>query len=326
MREFEFIEKITKGVPIKGADLICGVGDDCAVLKMKGSRELLLISTDTLIENVHFKTDFTSFKKLGQKCLSVNVSDIAAMGGKPRFYLVSISIPSKYSEKNILDLYAGMKKVAKKYHLMLIGGDTTSSKNDLAITITVIGTAKVGEICLRSGAKLGDRVYVTGQLGNSSLGLELLKKGIRRPKVFIDGHNNPNPQVEIGYELAINKIASSMIDISDGLLSDLGHVCKMSKVGAKIYWNDIPLHKDFKREVSRRGLNAHELALAGGEDYQLLFTSPVNKETRLKKIAFRNRFKIKKIGVVVPQKKGIKVYGQNGYILKIKKMGYEHLR
>ncbi|MDH4129931.1 MAG: thiamine-phosphate kinase [Spirochaetota bacterium] len=277
--EFQFIEQIRDRFKFNSfAER--GIGDDCAVIPFS-AQESYIITTDNLVENIHFTLKTTSFKSLGWKSIAVNFSDIASMGGIPKYIFISIAIPKKISAHNIYYFYDGVEQIIKQYGVKLLGGDTTGSIKHLFISITAIGIAKTNKILYRSGAKENDYVYVTGSLGDSSVGLSLINKNSTtediNKKILIDKHLSPKPRVNEMIYLNAKYTIHSSIDISDGLSSDLSHILNESKVGAEIEWNKIPVSNELNNVVSKG--NIEDYVLNGGEDYEILFTSPVKVNT-----------------------------------------------
>lgn len=321
MTEFDFIAKIAGGGDVSCEGLICGIGDDCAVIDCGSKR--LLITTDALIEGVHFNLAWTDLPTLGRKALSVNLSDIAAMGGIPKYFLISLAIPKSRSVESMVELYAGINSVAREFGVQLVGGDTTASEAGIAISITAIGEAgKLGAV-YRSGARAGDAVYVTGSLGGSALGFELLRRGSKGLMPAIERHLNPSPRVREGQLLGALGFVSSMIDVSDGLLADLGHVARSSSVGFELNAELIPMMDDFADCASGEGFDSLELALSGGEDYELAFTVP---EARIAE--FESICKLDcgwtRIGKIVSDIGARRVLSADGKILAYDKSGFDH--
>lgn len=336
--EFGLIKRIA-GRPAKKPSVLAGIGDDAAVISVgaalrgrpkKGTRTWvpLLITTDTLVEDVHFWADSPP-SELGWKALAVNISDIAAMGGIPQYYLMSLSLPDRISIEYLDLLISGMKTAARRYGLSLVGGDTTSSPDRIYISVTVIGVASDG-VLLRSGARPGDTVFVTGTLGDSALGLKILeeeriikkKRGSRGPEVktIIKRHLKPTPRVKEGVLLSKCGIVSSMIDISDGLLADLGHICEESRAGARLLLDQLPLSRGFRSLSMDYG--GIDLALSGGEDYELLFTARGPIASVLDKT---RGIKCTPIGKIVKHE-GITVVGTHGDTYIPKGRGYDHFK
>lgn len=257
MKEFEFINQIKQKFDLKK------IGDDCAVLPKNETHEML-ITSDLIVEDIDFRRSWMIPEFLGHKALAVSLSDIAAMGGKPLYSMLSIGIPEDIWQTNFVDeFYEGYFKLAKCFGVELVGGDVSKTPDKIVIDSTVIGEAERSKAVMRTGAKVGDLIFVTGELGGASAGLKLLEEKI-------DGFDEikllqlkPNPRIAEGQFLS--KFATSMIDISDGLSSDLMHICESSQVGARIYAEKIP---HLKSEI----LNL-EFTLNGGEDFELLFTA-----------------------------------------------------
>lgn len=272
MTEQELINLLTSDVPRKTSGLSVGIGDDCAVIE--GEKYDLLVTTDSLFEGVHFNFEYTDDRLLGRKSLNVNLSDIAAMGGRSLFYTVSLGAAKDFPAARLEKLYKGMKEVADEADVVLAGGDTCASKSGLVISITVLGRAEKGKALLRSGARAGDAIYVSGTLGDSALGLACLKNGVKGElfEPFMRRYNDPSARLDVGAWLSSSGLVSSMIDISDGLLADLGHIAEMSNVGFKIDGSSVPLANGFREAAGEIGADPLELALTGGEDYELVFT------------------------------------------------------
>ena len=289
MNEFEFIKNIKKKY---GLDL---VGDDCAVLSKDASTDLL-ISTDMLVEDIDFRLDWTTPELLGHKALAVSLSDIAAMCGSPEWALLSIGIPEPLWSAKFLDrFYDGWHELANRHGVKLVGGVISRTPNKLVIDSTVGGSAPTGVAVLRSGARVGDSIYVTGPLGGAAAGLRLLNQGARLGNDSNDQlllkQLKPTARVELGQRLRESGAVTSMIDLSDGVSSDLAHICRASNVGAVISVNDIP----FEGEVMSIAGSVDamlDFALNGGEDFELLFTAPQEKISQLN---FEDIFRIGEI-------------------------------
>jgi thiamine-monophosphate kinase len=328
MNEFELIKRVTHGSPRSLADLVQGIDDDCAILKGKNDKDIL-VTTDGLFEGVHFKMEWTSPKTIGRKALSVNISDIAAMGGKPLYYLVTVGIPEGFPSKDVEAIFEGMNQIASNFRMILIGGDTCASKSGLLLSVTVIGEIDSLKAILRNGANPGDLIYVTGTLGDSSLGLSCLTKGLRGINIreYIRRHTDPTPRVAVGQWLSASTCVSSMIDISDGLAKDLGHIGEMSKVGIKIFADLLPLSNGFNQAASSVNKDPLILALTGGEDYELAFTVSKQKvdlfEKMLKVVAPTFGHGVTKIGEVI-EGEGVKVIDVHGTDIPLSNAGFEH--
>jgi thiamine-monophosphate kinase len=271
--EFAFIDRITPGC--QGSDprrVIRGIGDDAAVIDSGDG--LLLVTTDMLVERVHFLRGTISYRQLGYKALAVNLSDIAAMGGVPHEAFISIAIPPTISVEELDELYDGMKALARNTGVNLVGGDTTGSKLDLCINVAVTGSVPRGEVLYRSGARAGDRILVTGTLGDSAGGLTILLEHPELPaeveRVLLAAHFEPELYLHEARLLAASGAAHAAIDLSDGLASDLRHVCRASGVGAIVDETSLPLSPALRQLCAAAGRDLLRLALGGGEDYRLL--------------------------------------------------------
>ncbi len=267
---------------------MAGIGDDAAVFRLDGgrgageakggkeagagSRYDMLVSTDLLVEGVHFDLSFTGLHDLGYKALQTNLSDIAAMGGEPLFYLVSIAAPGNMDLRELKALYAGMDEAGRESGARLAGGNTSGTPGPLFINISITGRVERGRAVMRSNAKPGDGIWVTGTLGDSAAGLEILKTGAsKNQRYLVSRHLRPQARIKAGRLLGKAGIATAMIDVSDGISSDILHILKASGAGAVIYEEKLPLSKELLEYAGRD--RAVELALAGGEDYELLFTA-----------------------------------------------------
>lgn len=325
--EFGFIESIKKECITTLKDIIKGIGDDCAVFGPYSGR-VLLFTTDMLVEDIHFlKAKITPYQ-LGWKTIAVNLSDIAAMGGRPLFLLISLAIPAEMNIELIQDFYKGMKDICEHYEVNILGGDTVASPDKLVISVSLIGDAKENEVLYRSGARPGDSIYVTGNIGDSSAGLKILKNEISPPKSiashFIKLHNEPKPLIKTGRIIAASRLASAMIDLSDGLLSDLGHICKESGVGAMLFKKKIPISSELKLLASRVKFNPIDLAFSGGEDYLLLLTVPKAKIKDFE-ILYKNKGSspLYLIGEI-REEKGVRMVNDDGSIEEISIRGFNH--
>ncbi len=252
----------------KNGSVVTGIGDDCAVLRLPAGRDLLT-TTDFSLENVHFRRAWHPAESVGHRCLARGLSDIAAMGGEPVAAFLSLALPAKLPQSWVDGFTRGLLKLARKFGVTLAGGDTAQSPDGILADITVLGSVPKSKAVLRSGALPGDRIYVTGSLGGSAAALELLfSKQKLAPKQF-PKHFFPQPRISQGRVLRAKKFASSMIDISDGLSTDLNHICEESGVGAEIWANAIPLATIGKKDEPVES----KFALHGGDDYELLFTA-----------------------------------------------------
>lgn len=258
-------------------EVVLGIGDDCAVLDTAGE-ELLLLTMDTLLEGVHFEPAYSSWRQVGRKALAVNLSDIAAMGGWPQFALLSLGWPPARDLALALEIGQGLAEVARESQTALIGGDTVASPAGVTLTVAVLGRVPKGQLLTRAGAGEGEGIYVTGPLGEAAAGLELLRRGAKlAPEAaapLLKAHQDPAPRLAAGRVLASGGLATAMIDLSDGVASDLGHLCRQSGVGARLLAHEVPISPRVRQAAAALNLDPLALALAGGEDYELLFTSP----------------------------------------------------
>lgn len=294
--EFGLIDRLTKDLKVINKSTLKSVGDDAAVLSYPDSR--VLVTTDLLLEGVHFDFTYVPLKHLGYKAIAVNLSDIYAMNGIPRQVTVSLGISQRFTVEHIEELYAGMRLACEVYGVDIVGGDTTASKQGLVISITCIGDAKEDEIVYRDGAKDTDLICVSGNLGAAYMGLQLLERekvasngrkdfvpDFKGKEYLIERQLKPEPRRDIVEALrkAVVK-PTSMMDISDGLSSELIHICKGSHAGCRIYEERIPI--DYQTAVMAEELNMNLVtaALNGGEDYELLFTVPLSDFEKVSKI------------------------------------------
>lgn len=276
-----------------------GIGDDAAVVHPRGAKEYWVITTDMLLEDIDFHREWTTARKIGCKSIAVNLSDVAAMGARPRFFTVSLAIPPGVSEHWILEFQDGLTEMGKNFGALLLGGDLSRSEKHILISVTAMGESLHRKVLYRSGGKPGDSLYVTGVLGRSAAGLKLLQSGDNRygsraKKGAIQAHHMPEPRCEVGVWLAKSGLVSCMMDLSDGLSMDLPRLCAASGTGAEIQVSNLPIFA----ESSNWGSNPTELALHGGEDYELLFAVPESKRKRLEQIYPSNLPRISRIGTL----------------------------
>ena len=309
--EFGLIDRLTKEIIIKNQGTIKGVGDDAAVIDLK--EKLLLLSTDLLIEGVHFDLTYMPLKHLGYKAAVVNFSDIAAMNGIPKQITVSIAVSNRFSVEALEELYSGILMACEKYQVDLVGGDTSSSVLGLMISVTVTGEGVKEEIVYRNGAKEGDLLCVTGDLGGAYTGLLILEREKQvykadpsmQPELtgneyIIARQLKPEARIDI-YRLlqGVGIKPTAMIDISDGLASEILHICKQSEVGCRLYEEKIPINPETRKVATEFNIAPTVCALSGGEDYELLFTV---KQTDYEKIRLVNGISI--IGHITPKSTG----------------------
>lgn len=269
--EFGLIKRIQQQAGT-AEHLIMGIGDDCAV-QLQQSNQELLTSTDLLIEGVHFDRRWTSMEQLGRKAAAVNISDIAAMGGTPQSLFLGVGCPKNISPAELEALSRGFLAEVEHYGAVLAGGDTCGSPGPLFLSVTVQGVVAAGQAIYRRGAAVGDAIYVSGTLGDSALALSLLQQDQLPTAELLARHHAPQARVALGQQLSRRQLASAMLDVSDGLLADLGHILEDSTVGADLQLENLPLSAAFRAQLAAEK-RLIDLALSGGEDYELLFTSP----------------------------------------------------
>ncbi|MCW5798191.1 MAG: Thiamine-monophosphate kinase [Nitrospira sp.] len=327
--EFALIRRLQAQASQSDPQVFKGIGDDTAVIKTS-STEWTLLTTDLLAEGVHFDPATSSFRDIGYRAAIANLSDIAAMGGRPRFMLVSIAIPPTCSTAQIQQLYRGMMQAGSPYHVRLIGGDTSASKTGLFLNITLTGVVKPRQVLLRGGARVGDRVYVTGTLGDSRAGLDLLMSR-RRPKLrpadarfLLARHLRPSARIAEGLWLVEQGLAGAAIDLSDGLTGDLRHICEESAVAADIIAGSLPVSPACRAYAVARGLDSHQVALQGGEDYELLFTVPRRKQSRFERLIGKTGFRMTCIGSITPKASGLRLRTGAGPTQPLPLTSYEH--
>jgi thiamine-monophosphate kinase len=321
--EFGLITQIREWMTAKDPSLIKTIGEDVAVIDM--GREALLITTDILIEDIHFERSWTDPYRLGKKALSVNLSDIAAMGGTPTYFLISLGLPKQLSLSFVSSLYRGLKEVAKRFRIDLIGGDTSLSQK-IIINICLLGRGKKNRLLFRSGANAGDDLFVSGTLGDASLGLKILQQeGLRgKPKGLIEKHLCPLPRMELGQILATSRMATAMIDVSDGLLIDTSHLLEESHRGARIWEDRIPLSRLYRKWIRSHSKESHSMALYGGEDYELLFSAPPRMRKKIEALSLSLNIPLTCIGKILPAKDGFYVIRKNGEEYAPHRLGYDH--
>lgn len=311
--EFRFLNQLVPRLK-RGVGVIVGPGQDCAVVKAGGTQ--LLVTVDALVEGVHFKSDWLSPKQLGRRGFLVNASDIAAMGGRPRWCVVSIGVPRGYSKRSLNLIHAGIDEAAAEIGAAIVGGNLTASPR-LSISVTLIAEAP-RRLVTRQGARPGDRIFITGTAGDAALGVQQLRRGARSGAA-VRRYREPCARMTAGRLLVESGAVSAMIDVSDGVLQDLGHICSASGAGAEIDASRIPLSAVYRRECG----DDTSLALTGGEDYELLCTVPARKEALLEKLRGRLRCPLTAIGRVTKGRQP-RVVDASGRLVDIASPGYDH--
>ena len=331
--EFGLIRHLTSDVKCRNQSTIRGIGDDAAVID-NGDR-LTLVSTDLLVEGVHFDLSYTPLKHLGYKAAVVNFSDIAAMNGTPRQLFVGLSVSNRFPVEALEELYEGIKLACERYNVDLAGGDTTSSSSGLFLALTVTGEAEKGKVVYRSFAKENDLICVSGDLGSAYMGLLLLEREkmvfLEDPKMQPDLAGNdyilerqlkPEARMDIVRKLKDAGIQpTAMIDISDGLASEILHICKDSSVGCRIYEEKIPIDISAGAIAEEFGIQPVTAAMNGGEDYELLFTISMSDFEKISQIS-----DISVIGHITEENAGCYLVSSDDVLVEIKAQGFEHMR
>lgn len=324
--EFQLIQRFLSLFPPSPADLVTPAGDDCAVIAMP-SGDLLLITTDLLVEGIHFTMDSISPYQLGVKSMAVNLSDIAAMGGIPRFAFLSIAFRKDETLQRLDAIMTGIRDMCQRHGVTLAGGDTTASKRDLIINLCLTGEPLNGRVLKRSGARPGDLIQISGPLGGSAAALSLILSGngCRDYPQLARCHFTPEPRLATG--IALNRIeaVSAMIDISDGLLQDLGHICEMSGTGAIVDADKVPFYEESLQVARGDRTQAMMWALSGGEDYELCWTVHPSGGDRCLEAAFRAGAPQPVTIGTVTDDGGIRVR-KNGESWQPKTTGWDHFR
>jgi len=325
--EFNFIDRITPGCDTGDpAHVLQGIGDDAAITTH--AEGVQLVTTDLLIERVHFIRGTISPYQLGYKALAVNLSDIAAMGGTPHDAYVSIAVPSEVPVEELDAIYDGMKDLARASRVNLLGGDTTGSRQDLCINIVVVGSAREDEVLLRSGARVGDRIVVTGTLGDSAGGLAVLLSDPEIPAdvaaTLLRAHYEPEMYLEEARLFAASGVVHAAIDLSDGLASDLRHVCDRSAVGAVVDVTAIPISDALRALCRTTGDEPIRLALTGGEDYRLLVSvDPTGFDDLRGEVSAATGRELYDVGTIVAEP-GILLRAPDGVLTPLSASGWDH--
>lgn len=330
--EFGLIDRLTEGLKPVNSSTLKGVGDDCAVVSYPDTD--VLVSTDLLVEGVHFDLTYVPLKHLGYKAAVVNFSDLYAMNATPRQITVALAISSRFTVEYIEELYSGIRLACELYGVDLVGGDTTASRSGLVISVTCIGDAKKDNIVYRNGAKDTDLICVTGDLGAAYMGLQLLEREKRvgqgekdfQPdfagkEYLIERQLKPEARRDIIEEFAKHGIVpTSMMDISDGLSSELIHICKDSSVGCRVYEERLPIDYQTAVMAEEINMNLATAALNGGEDYELLFTVPLHLHDEIKKIKG-----VSVIGYITKPELGCALITRDGTEMELKAQGFNHM-
>lgn len=331
--EFGLIDRLTKDLPIVNASTVRGVGDDCAVLRNRDTD--ILVTTDLLLEGVHFDLTYVPLKHLGYKSAVVNFSDVYAMNGTPKQITVSLGISSRFTVEHMEELYSGIRLACEIYGVDLVGGDTTSSRQGLVISITCIGEAESDKVVSRSGAKDTDLICVSGDLGAAYMGLQLLERekvasagqkdfipNFSGKEYLVERQLKPEARKDIVRELAeAGIVPTAMMDISDGLSSELMHICKAGDVGCRVFEERIPIDYQTAVMAEELGMNVVTAALNGGEDYELLFTVPLHFHKKVKDLPG-----VKVIGHITKPSLGCAMVTRDGGEIPLQAQGWNPLK
>ena len=335
IREFALIRTLQQRYGTIDSRVVRGIGDDAAVVAPRGKHPSLL-TTDLLAEGIHFDRRTAALSDIGFRAAVANLSDIAAMGGTPEYLLVSLAIPRNTTARQVEQLYSGIMAACRPHGVRLIGGDTSASKGDWFINITLVGSADSGRILLRSGARAGDDLYVTGTLGDSRAGLHVLQQSQGTPsgrslpavhrRFLRRRHLRPTARIREGHWLSKGRWATSAIDLSDGLSGDLRHLCAESGLGAVVELAALPISPACRQYALSVQQDPRSMALAGGEDYELLFTVPARQRDRFGRASVQQHYQVTRVGRMTPAKEGLRMTLPDGRQRPLPFSSYEHFR
>ena len=331
--EFDFINSLRQRVASSNQSIVTGIGDDAAVFRSGPGKETV-VSTDLLVENIDFRRTTTPPYLLGHKALTVSLSDLAAMGARPLWSLISIGVPEDVWQSDFIDrFYDGLMDLANRYGVHLIGGDTSRTNEQIVIDSIAIGECSTGMAVKRTGASPGDQIFVTGSLGAAAAGLRLIERGAHLAEQNLADEDSQKldhvllrqlrPEARVGWGIVLGeeRLATAMIDLSDGLSSDINHVCEASKVGALIDASLLPIDERVVELCGRRALDPLQLALHGGEDFELLFAVKPENVARLPRRV--DGVEIKRIGTIQSASEGVKI-SEGSRIWDLKPGGWKH--
>jgi thiamine-monophosphate kinase len=336
--EFPLIERLRQITAVEQADIVVGIGDDVAVLNDGSPQGYLLATVDSMVEDVHFLRYLTTPEQLGRRALAINLSDIAAVGGQAQFALVALVLPDGTNVPWIEGMYRGMQEEAARAGVAVVGGNITSSPSTLSIHITVLGRVQAEHMLLRSGARPGDRILVTGSLGSANAGLRLARATRERQgwdahlppaerQALLDHYLTPTPRLREAAAIAATGGATAMIDISDGLSSDLGHICEQSQVGAHIAAVHLPISDAAQQVATALALPPEPLALTGGDDYELCFTAAPERVADIRAaVQQATGTPVTDIGEIVPAERGRILTLPDGRDVPLEAGGWQHFR
>lgn len=329
--EFALINRIRALLPEPGPGVLVGIGDDVAVLQGTGDR-VWLATCDVLVEGSHFLRDAIAPRRLGRKALAVNLSDVASAGGVPRYALVSLGLPGDIAVEFIEELYAGLRDEGTTFGVDVVGGNVSRSRHGMFVDVFLLGQAPRADVVLRSGARPGDRILLTGSVGDAAAGVALLlDPGLSASpgyaKEAVDRQHSPSPRVREGALIGASHAASAMIDVSDGLAGDLGHICERSGVSSRLFAERLPACADNRAlSLAARGDEWH-FALRGGEDYELLFTAAPDRAADLaRRITAETGTTVTDIGEILPAGGAAELVLPNGARIPLGGMGWDHFK
>lgn len=321
--ERDLIAEIASLTQDDARDLRKGIGDDCAVISRQDGM-VELVTTDTLVSSVHFDQSWHPPRLLGRKAAMVNISDIAGMGGEPRFALLSLCLSPDCQKAWLNDFIDGFRQALALFNVVLVGGDTVAGSGGFMASVTLIGEMEASQVCYRDGAREGDQVWVSGYLGDAAAGLEICRRRLPVDSLesLVQAHLDPQPQVALGRDLAASGAVHAMMDLSDGLATDLAHICRASGMAAEIRGGDLPLRGELCRAADSLALSPLDLALKGGEDYQLVFTAAPEDQEIFQQIGRQRDVSLTRVGEIVGGE-GVSLWADDQRI-DITFSGYEH--
>jgi thiamine-monophosphate kinase len=328
--EFGLIDRIRAALPGPGPGVVVGIGDDVAVLEAAADK-VWLATCDVQVEGAHFLRDSNPPRSLGRKALAINLSDIASAGGVPRFALVSLGLPAELEVGFIDELYAGLRQEAESFGVQVVGGNISRSRLGIFVDVFLLGEARRDEVVLRSGAKAGDLILLTGRVGDAAAGISLLldpalETDAAYAKEAIDRQRSPTPRVKEGALVGASRLASAMIDVSDGIAGDLGHICERSGVSARLVAEDLPVRPENRALAAARGDQWH-FALRGGEDYELLITAAAGKAEELaRRITAETGTRVSIIGEILPAGAPPALLLPDGKTVPLGGAGWDHFK
>lgn len=328
--EFGLIERIVRGLPPSADGVVVGIGDDAAVVCLTPG-QYLLTTCDIQVEGVHFLKDKITPRQLGRKAVAINLSDIASMGGIPRYLTVSLALPKETEVGYVDDLYAGIREECAASGVGLVGGNMAHAPL-IVVDTFLAGEVEPERLLRRSGAHVGNQVLVTGTPGDSAAGLALLLNphiacAEEHRRRILEAHLTPKARLREGRKIALSGLATAMIDVSDGLVSDIGHICEMSGVGVRLWAAALPISEAARAVARAAGRDALEFALHGGEDYELLFTAPPERADELADLVRQEAgAPVTIIGEIVPAAEGISLVQADGTLTALRGGGWDHFR